>query len=222
MVRFTDRWTFSKSSGDRWLYQFARGCDHARGPTWGYPLLDINDDGEITNEDKEIVDSPWPDFEMGFNASAEYKNLDFSMNWIGSFGATVYNGFRSLVDRFDDDSNYRASIQPWTVENPNTSFPRVVKGTTLNARGDSDRWLEDGSFARLKYIGLGYSIPDSVLEQIGFSSARVSLSAQNVITITGYKGLDPEFSNSNIFQRGSDVGSFPNVQTYSLGLNFSF
>jgi TonB-linked SusC/RagA family outer membrane protein len=185
-------------------------------------FLDINDDGEITNEDKEIVDSPWPDFEMGFNASAEYKNLDFSMNWIGSFGATVYNGFRSLVDRFDDDSNYRASIQPWTVENPNTSFPRVVKGTTLNARGDSDRWLEDGSFARLKYIGLGYSIPDSVLEQIGFSSARVSLSAQNVITITGYKGLDPEFSNSNIFQRGSDVGSFPNVQTYSLGLNFSF
>lgn len=185
-------------------------------------FLDINDDGEITNEDKEIVDSPWPDFELGFNAGAEYKNFDFSMNWIGSFGATVYNGFRSGVDRFDDDTNYRAGIQPWTAENPNTSFPRVVKGTTLNARGDSDRWLEDGSFARLKYIGLGYSIPDTVLEQIGFSSARVSVSAQNIITITGYKGLDPEFSNSNIFQRGVDIGAFPNVKTYSLGLNFSF
>ena len=183
---------------------------------------DINDDGEITNEDKEIVSSPWPDFEMGLNAGLTYKNFDFSMNWIGSFGATVYNGFRSTVDRFDDDTNYRAGIQPWTPENPNTDFPRVVKGTTLNSRGDSDRWLEDGSFARLKYVGLGYNIPANTLEKIGFSRARVSLSAQNILTITDYQGLDPEFSNNNIFQRGFDLGSFPNVQTYSLGVEFGF
>ena len=183
---------------------------------------DINDDGEITNEDKEVVGSPWPDFEMGLNAGLTYRNFDFSMNWIGSFGATVYNGFRSTVDRFDDDTNYRAGIQPWTPENPNTDFPRVVKGTTLNSRGDSDRWLEDGSFARLKYIGLGYNIPGNALEKIGFSRARVSLSAQNILTITDYQGLDPEFSNGNIFQRGVDLGSFPNVQTYSLGVEFGF
>tara|TARA_R110002033_G_scaffold101872_2_gene149896 strand:+ start:8167 stop:11175 length:3009 start_codon:yes stop_codon:yes gene_type:complete len=185
-------------------------------------FLDINDDGEITNEDKSIAGSPWPDFEMGLNASATYKNFDFSMNWIGSFGAKVYDGFRSLVDRFDDDSNYRTGVQPWTPENPNTSFPRIVRGTTLNSRGDSDRWLEDGSFVRLKYIGIGYSLPDSALKHIGFSQVRLTLSAQNIITFTGYKGLDPEFNNSNIFQRGVDVGSFPNVKTYSFGVNFSF
>ncbi|GLB49595.1 SusC/RagA family TonB-linked outer membrane protein [Neptunitalea sp. Y10] len=183
---------------------------------------DINDDGQITTEDRAIVGSPWPDFEMGLNAGVNYKNFDFSMNWISSHGATVYNGFRSTVDRFDDDSNYRAGVQPWTPENPNTNFPRAEKGYGMNARGDTDRWLEDGSFARLKYIGVGYTVPKSILEKIGFSSARISISAQNIITITNYGGLDPEFNNSNIFQRGVDSGSFPNLKTYSLGLNFGF
>lgn len=183
---------------------------------------DVNDDGQITNADKTVVSSPWPDFEIGLNASAVYKNFDFSMNWIGSFGAEVYNGFRSVVDRFDDDSNYRSGIQPWTPENPNTDFPRIVRGTTLNSRGDSDRWLEDGSFVRLKYIGVGYTIPETILNRIGFDKARISLSAQNIITITDYQGLDPEFSNPNIFQRGVDFGSYPNVQNYSLGVEIGF
>ena len=183
---------------------------------------DVNDDGEITNEDKDIVGSPWPEFEMGFNAGADYKGFDFSMNWIGSHGATVYNGFRSTVDRFDDDSNYRTGIQPWTPENPNTDFPRIVKGTTLNARGDSDRFLESGDFIRLKYIGFGYNLPENVIQKTGITSARFTLSAQNVITITKYLGLDPEFSNGNIFQRGVDIGSFPNLKTYSFGMEFSF
>ncbi|TRZ42940.1 SusC/RagA family TonB-linked outer membrane protein [Robertkochia solimangrovi] len=185
-------------------------------------FVDLNDDGQITNEDKSVVSSPWPDFEMGLNAGFEYGNFDFSMNWIGSFGAEIYNGYRSVVDRFDDDSNYRSGIQPWTPENPNTDFPRIVKGTTLNSRGDSDRWLEDGSFARLKYIGIGYNIPVNTLERIGFTKARISLSAQNIITITKYEGLDPEFSNPNIFQRGVDFGSYPNLQTYSIGVEIGF
>jgi hypothetical protein len=183
---------------------------------------DTNDDGEINNRDKEIVGSPWPEFEMGFNFGAEYKGFDFSMNWIASQGATVYNGFRSVVDRFDDDSNYRTGIKPWTPEDPNTNFPRIVKGTTLNSRGDSDRFLEDGDFIRLKYIGFGYNLPESMLEKVGFTKARLTLSAQNIITITDYKGLDPEFSNGNIFQRGVDNGSFPNLKTYSFGVELSF
>lgn len=183
---------------------------------------DINDDGEINNEDKAVVSSPWPEFEMGFNFGAEYKNFDFSMNWIASHGATVYNGFRSVVDRFDDDSNYRSGIKPWTPENPNTDFPRIVKGTTLNARGDSDRFLEDGSFIRLKYVGFGYNLPEDLMENIGFDRARISFSAQNILTFTKYTGLDPEFSNGNIFQRGADIGAFPNLKTYTLGVEFSF
>lgn len=183
---------------------------------------DLNDDGQITNEDKSVVSSPWPEFEMGLNAGFQYKSFDFSMNWIGSFGAEVYNGYRSVVDRFDDDSNYRSGIQPWTPENTNTDFPRIVKGTTLNSRGDSDRWLEDGSFARLKYIGIGFNVPEDILQGAGFTNARISVSAQNILTITNYGGLDPEFNNSNIFQRGVDFGSYPNVQTFSIGLEVGF
>jgi len=183
---------------------------------------DINDDGQINNEDKDIVASPWPEFEMGLNAGASYKSFDFSMNWIGSHGATIYNGFRSVVDRFDDNSNYRAGIQPWTPENPNTDFPRITKGSTLNSRGDTDRFLESGDFIRLKYVGFGFNIPENVLKKAGLSRARLSLSAQNIITITKYKGLDPEFSNGNIFERGVDVGAFPNLKTYSFGVEFGF
>ena len=183
---------------------------------------DNNGDGQISSTDKAIVGSPWPEFEMGLNAGAEYKGFDFSMNWIASHGATVYNGFRSVVDRFDDNSNYRAGIQPWTPENPNTDFPRITKGSTLNSRGDSDRFLENGDFIRLKYVGFGYNLPDSVLKNSGITRARLTLSAQNVITITKYKGLDPEFTNDNIFERGVDNGAFPNLQTYSFGVEFSF
>lgn len=183
---------------------------------------DTNGDGQISSTDKSIVGSPWPEFEMGLNAGAEYKGFDFSMNWIASQGATVYNGFRSVVDRFDDNSNYRRGIQPWTPENPNTDFPRVTKGSTLNSRGDSDRFLESGDFIRLKYIGFGYNLPKSVLEKSGITRARLTLSAQNVITISKYKGLDPEFSNGNIFERGVDNGAFPNLQTYSFGVEFGF
>ncbi|MBB4802767.1 TonB-linked SusC/RagA family outer membrane protein [Flavobacterium nitrogenifigens] len=183
---------------------------------------DINGDGQISSTDKTISGSPWPEFEMGLNAGAEYKGFDFSMNWIASHGATVYNGFRSVVDRFDDNSNYRAGIQPWTPENPNTDFPRITKGSTLNSRGDSDRFLESGDFIRLKYVGFGYNLPESVLKNSGITRARLTLSAQNIITITKYKGLDPEFTNGNIFERGFDNGAFPNLKTYSLGVEFGF
>ncbi len=183
---------------------------------------DLNDDGQITNEDKTIAGSPWPEFEMGFNAGCDYKGFDFSMNWIGSHGATIYDGYRSVVDRFDDNSNYRAGVQPWTPENPNTDFPRITKGSTLNSRGDSDRFLEDGDFIRLKYIGVGYSLPKDVIKKIGLAKARFSFSAQNILTFTKYQGLDPEFSNSNIFERGFDYGAFPNLKTYSFGAEFSF
>ncbi|MFP9114412.1 SusC/RagA family TonB-linked outer membrane protein [Flavobacterium sp. RHBU_3] len=183
---------------------------------------DINDDGQITNADKIVDGSPWPKFEMGFNAGFDYKGFDFSMNWIGSFGATVYSAQRSILEVVDGQHNYLAGTQPWTPENPSTTTPRANRGTTLTNRGDSDRFLEDGSFARLKYIGFGYTFPKEWVSKIGFDRARFSVSAQNIITITKYSGLDPEFTNGNIFERGVDFGSFPNVRTYSVGLEFGF
>jgi hypothetical protein len=183
---------------------------------------DNNDDGKITNEDKAVVGSPWPDVELGLNAGASYKGFDLTMQWFGSFGSTVFNGPRSAMDRFDDNSNYRHGVKPWTPEDPNTDFPRVVYASTLNSRGDTDRWLESGSFFRMKYISLAYNIPASVLSKVGIANAQISISGQNLLTFTKYTGLDPEFNNSNVFERGFDYGAFPNVKTYSLGLQFGF
>lgn len=184
---------------------------------------DHSGDGQITNVDKKVVGSPWPDFELGLNMGASYKNFGFSMNWFGAFGATVYNSMRSVVDRFDDNSNYRAGIQPWTPENPNTDVPRAYYGSTLNSRGDTDRWLEDGSFMRLKYVSLSYTIPTAIVKRIGFSNAQVSISGQNLLTFTKYTGLDPEFNNANnIYERGVEGFAYPNLKMYSLGLQFGF
>lgn len=183
---------------------------------------DNNGDGQITNEDKVIVASPWPKLELGFNTGASYKNFEFTMDWFGSFGAKVFNGPRSVTDRFDDNSNYRSGIKPWTPENPNTNVPRAYYASTLNSRGDTDRWLENGSFFRLKLISIAYNLPDHLLKKIGFANAQISLTGQNVITITKYTGLDPEFSNSSIFEKGYDSGVYPNVKMYSLGLQLGF
>jgi hypothetical protein len=166
--------------------------------------------------------SPWPDYELGLNLGASYKNFSLDMTWFGAFGATVYNGPNSWMDRFDDNTNYRSGVVPWTPENPNTDFPRVVYASTLNARGDTDRFLENGSFMRLKFISLSYSVPLSIVERIGFSTAQISLSGQNLITFTKYTGLDPEFNNSSIYEKGHDYGIFPNLRMYSVGLNFGF
>lgn len=183
---------------------------------------DNNDDGLITNEDKKVVGSPWPDFEIGLNTGASYQGFTFTMSWFGSFGATVFNGPRSVTDRFDDNSNYRKGIKPWTPENPNTDVPRAYYGTTLNSRGDTERWLEKGSFARLKFLSIAYDIPAAIVKTIGFSNAQVSLSGQNLVTISPYTGLDPEFANKSIWERGYDFGAFPNLKSYSLGLQFGF
>lgn len=183
---------------------------------------DNDGDGQITNTDKVVVSSPWANWELGLNLGASYKSFDLTMNWFGSFGATVYNGYYSLVDRFDDNSNYRSGISPWTPDNTKTSTPRAFYGSTLNSRGDSDRWLEDGSFMRLKLITLAYNFPERWLKRIGFSTGQLSLSGQNLITFTKYNGLDPEFNNGSLFERGYDNFSFPNLKMYSLGLQFGF
>lgn len=185
-------------------------------------FIDNNDDGQITNADKVVVASPWPKFELGINTGLTYKSFEFTMDWFGSFGSKVFNGPRSVMDRFDDNSNYRAGVKPWTPENPNTDVPRALYASTLNSRGDTERWLENGSFFRLKLLSLSYDLPAGQIKKIGFTNARISLTGQNLITFTKYTGLDPEFSNGSIFEKGYDYGAYPNVKMYSLGIQFGF
>jgi TonB-dependent starch-binding outer membrane protein SusC len=182
--------------------------------------LDANDDGRITGDDRVIVGNPWPKFEYGLNIAANWNNLDFRMVGYGAHGFDIFNGPRSLMDRFDDNSAYRAGVQPWTPENPNTDFPRIIYADDRNSRGDIDRWLEDGSFFKIRQITLGYTIPTAWFG--GYvNRMRISATAQNLITITKYTGLDPEFRAPNLFQRTYDNHRFPTPKavTFSIQLD---
>jgi hypothetical protein len=117
------------------------------------------------------------------------------------------------------NDNISADMHPWTWDNPNTNDPRPYFGATDNAMIQTDRWLENGSYVRFKDIQIGYTFP--ILKKIGIEKCRVYLSGQNVMTITKYKGYDPELSTGSIFEKGIDWGQYPPVKSFLLGLQFT-
>lgn len=183
--------------------------------------IDYNDDGVITDADRQYAGSTIPKYQLGMNWGLDWKGFDLQILFSGSFGYEAFNGPRSGYDRYDDNSNYRANYDPWTPENPNAKDPRPIYQDSRNARGDQDRWLENGSYLRIKQMALGYSIPKSVLGS-NINNVRVYINAQNLITFTGYTGLDPEFLNSNIWDRSYDPASFPNPRGLTVGAQLSF
>lgn len=184
-------------------------------------FIDANDDGMITDADRQYCGSTLPKFQLGMNWGFEYKGFDLQLQFSGAFGHKSFNGPRSAYDRFDDNSNYRADYDPWTPDNPNAKDPRPIYADSRNVRGNQDRWLENGSYLRVKQMALGYNLPKSLLGEV-FSSIRVYVNAQNLITFTSYKGLDPEFLNTNIWDRSYDGGSFPNPRGVTFGAQVSF
>lgn len=183
--------------------------------------VDFNDDGQITDADRQHVGSTIPKFQVGGNIGFDYQGFDLQVQFTGSFGFKSFNGPRSAYDRFDDNSNYRDDYDPWTPDNPNAKDPRPIYGDSRNVVGNQDRWLENGSYLRIRQLGLGYTLPKSILKNT-FSNVRLSVNAQNLITFTSYKGLDPEFLNTNIWDRSYDGGSFPNPRAITFGALLSF
>lgn len=184
-------------------------------------FVDANDDGMITDADRQYCGSTLPKFQLGMNWGFEYKGFDLQLQFSGAFGHKSFNGPRSAYDKFDDNSNYRADYDPWTPDNPNAKDPRPIYADSRNVRGNQDRWLENGSYLRVKQMALGYNLPKSLLGEV-FSGIRVYVNAQNLITFTSYKGLDPEFLNTNIWDRSYDGGSFPNPRGVTFGAQVSF
>ena len=184
-------------------------------------FVDYNDDGVITDADRQHSGSTIPKFQLGMNLGFEYKNFDLQFQLGGAFGYKAFNGPRSGFDRFDDNSNYRASYDPWTPDNPDAKDPRPIYADSRNVRGDQDRWLENGSYLKVKQMALGYNLPKSILGST-FSNIRVYVNAQNLITFTSYTGLDPEFLNTNIWDRSYDGGAFPNPYGVTFGAQISF
>ncbi|MCH7403038.1 SusC/RagA family TonB-linked outer membrane protein [Belliella kenyensis] len=189
-------------------------------------FVDINGDGEINQEDRTFVGSPWPTLQTGAQFNATYKNFTFNMQWIGVFGHRIMNGVRREIDSYQN-TNFRADISPWTPTNTNTNDPRIGvsvgdPGLIDNARLESDRWLEDGSYVRLRNVEIGYNLNMARLQRWNVSNARLFISGQNLLTFTKYSGLDPDVTGNGILERGFDNGNWPASKIYSLGLQFEF
>lgn len=189
-------------------------------------FVDLNNDGTINQDDRDFVGSPWPSLQAGLQFSSSYKNFDLNAQFTGVFGYTIYNDVRRTLDNYQN-SNFRRGINPWTPENTNTTDPRLGEqagdpALTDNARNDSDRWLEDGSYVRLRNIELAYNFPKKVLNELNIQNLRISANAQNFLTITDYTGPDPDVTGDGTHQRGVDRGNWPSDQVFSLGLQLNF
>lgn len=184
---------------------------------------DTDKNNIINDEDRVYLGRAIPNLYYGLNINLGYKNFDFSMFWQGSSGNKVYNGvYRDLMG--GQYSNHHVDkLNFWTVANTNTNIPRPVIGDP-NANGRvSDMFVEDGGYIRFQNFQLGYTLkPIAGLKWL--TNARFYLSGQNVLAITKYKGLDPDFTgvgNDGLFSRGFDQGSFPNPRSLMVGVQLS-
>ena len=183
-------------------------------------------DGLIDDNDRQIIGDPNPDFTFGLANTFSYKNFDLNIFFQGAVGGDIFN--LTAVQLFNGDSNGVLDVlNSWTPDNTNTDIPRAA----IRGRERSTRFIEDGSYMRLKNVALSYSLPAGLLQNVGISSARVSVSAQNLLTFTDYSGLDPEVSyfgsggenrgDDNVVV-GHDFGNYPNLRSFTVGLNLKF
>lgn len=183
--------------------------------------VDVNGDGQIDTNDRTWAGSPLPKFELGVNVSLSFKGFDFNMLWAGKFGNKIYNQLRKNLLNFNVD-NIPADATPWTWDNPSTEYPRMLAGTTSNNIEYCDRFLESGTYFRLKNLQLGYTVPLSITSKFFVKRLRAYISATNLLTLTSYKGYDPDIICTNVYGQGIDGGQYPSCRQINFGLQVGF
>ncbi|WP_197539157.1 SusC/RagA family TonB-linked outer membrane protein [Formosa agariphila] len=189
----------------------------------GELFADLDGNGEISTADRKIIGDPTPDFTMGFNNDLRYKNFDMNLFFQASVGGEILN--YTLLELGSGAANSTADmVNAWSPTNTNTDVPRPA----VREKRITSRYVYDGSYVRLKNLSFGYNLPESFLGKTGLQTVRLYVSGQNLLTFTDYPGADPEAnyrndnnqrSNTNI---GLDYGSYPNVRTFTMGLNMKF
>ena len=193
------------------------GLDDAGNPVYA----DLNNDGVIDPaNDRAYIGNPFPDFIYGFNLGINYKNFDFTAFLFGSQGNDVVNAAIGYGVQYSNRTD--RVLDAWTLENQNS---QVMRPSALDVTNHdfSDYYIEDGSYLRVKNISIGYTLPVSVLDQIGIERLRVYASGNNLFTFTQYSGLDPEIgANNNPLDVGVDRGFYPLARTIMGGVQVSF
>ncbi len=175
---------------------------------------DNNGNGEIDADDRRMLGKCTPDWTYGFNASIDWKGLDFSMVWQGVAGNSVFDGTR----RTDISSANQPKwmLGRWTGEGSTDNLPRfTITDPNLNWRV-SDLYIKDASYVRLKNITLGYTLPSKWTSRIFVKKLRFYVAAENLLTLTKYDGFDPEIADY------VDRGIYPQARTFQFGANITF
>ncbi len=179
---------------------------------------DLNNDGVINDSDRTVIGNPNPSWLFSMNNSLSYKGFELSVFLQGIAGNKIYNA--NNIDNTGMAAAYNQTIdvlERWQGEGTSNSMPRAVFGDPNQNTRVSDRFVENGSYLRLKNITLSYTFPKQWLQKARIENARLSLSCENVATITGYSGFDPEVGINGI-----DQNRYPISRTFSVGLNFNF
>ena len=178
---------------------------------------DLNNDGVINDKDRTVIGNPNPKFTFSLNNTFNYKNFDLTIFLQGSYGNDIFNANRMYTEAMSIIQNQSTAVLGrWTGEGTSNNIPRAIYGDPNQNSRVSDRYIEDGSYLKIKNINLSYTLPKAVFGQ-NFNSVKIFVSAQNLVTWTKYSGFDPE-----VPVNGIDNGTYPITRTVSLGLNIGF
>lgn len=185
-------------------------------------IVDVNGDGVIDQNDRESRGSGQPRFEGGLNLGITFKQFSLNSSWVGSYGNEVLNGAR--FEAFNDGRARDLLFQFDPVINPDANLQQTdgrLAGNT-NFASETDLFLEDGSFIRLRNIVFTYRFHKKILEKLSLSAASLSITGQNLVTFTEYSGFNPSAGGNNIIARGIDRSAFPLARSYNVGLKVRF
>lgn len=186
-------------------------------------FTDTDGNGIVNAEDKVILGNPIPDFSYGLNLNLTYKDFDMTMFFQGVAGNEIFNQMKYTY-YFDYSNNCVTDVlNAWSETNKDTNIP-IMKTANTNGGNSlpSEFYVENGAYFRCKNLQIGYTLPKKVLDKLSFTNLRFYVGVQNLFTITGYSGYDPEVSSNVLFSRGIDNSSYPNARTYTFGFNASF
>lgn len=198
----------------------------------GLRFKDLNNDGQINDEDISIIGSPHPDFTLGLNLGVSFRDFDLSAFLVGSFGNDIFN-YTRLFTHF---RQFFANVdREFYMNNGQGDLPALNINDT-GSRSSSTYYVEDGTYVRLGLLQVAYNLPETVGSGIGLSGLKIYVQGQNLFTITGYSGLDPALSNADIgdfsgnvqgnylndLWTGFDIGQYPSNKLFTLGLSADF
>lgn len=186
----------------------------------GDGIGELNDD-----EDRTFIGNPNPDLIYGFNLGFSYKNFDVSMAFQGTIGNDIWNTAKGTLSAAGSQNALaEAWTDAWRTDGDvDAKYPRITNSDTNNNMRASSFYVEDGSYLRLQNMQIGYTLPSHICKKTKlFSSCRLYLSGQNVFTLTGYSGLDPEIGVDNPLDMGVDNTHYPSSRTFTFGVNLQF